>query len=326
MPIIATFSTPTPGSTLTGSAVTFITINTYPTTFTLGTTYRGADLFNSEGFFYSNTTFNVTGLPTNGSTIYATLGVNNNPWIYFDYTFTAYTNLGPPVTTTKTQTGNSDIKKTTTRIQNGISYIFDIVPPNEIKKFQPTAYYGIAPCQSSSFDNFNHEFEFGYKYGSYFANMDSNLLLAKIMETATLDVVYFDDGVGNYRFSAKAEILGFVDKYKFDVYIGGRLYLTFTSSSPFVNFKIPYALNLDEVGIVATVYLEDGTSEMFPVYGKTSFINQVQYGMADILNTTIRSQSGISYVVYTPQKTQVGIANIIKPIIQNQIGISNITV
>jgi hypothetical protein len=228
-------------------------------------------------------------------------------------------------TTIVTQIGIATIAvNTTTRTQNGMSCILDIVSPNQIESFMSTAYYGIAPCQSSSFDNFNHEFEFGFKYSSYFAHMDSAALLAHIMTTATLDVIYFDNGEGNYRFAAKCNVLGFIHKYKFDVYIAAQRYLTFTSSSPFVNFKIPYALNLNEIGIIATVYLDDDTSEMLPIYGNTSFQNQIQYGMADILKTTTQTQLGNSFVVYTRIQTQIGISNIIEPIIQTQLGMGDI--
>jgi len=222
-----------------------------------------------------------------------------------------------------TQIGIATIAvNTTTRTQNGMSCILDIVSPNQIESFMSTAYYGIAPCQSSSFDNFNHEFEFGFKYSSYFAHMDSAALLAHIMTTATLDVIYFDNGEGNYRFAAKCNVLGFIHKYKFDVYIAAQRYLTFTSSSPFVNFKIPYALNLNEIGIIATVYLDDDTSEMLPIYGNTSFQNQIQYGMADILKTTTQTQLGNSFVVFTPQQTQLGMADIAETTTQIQSGIS----
>jgi hypothetical protein len=224
--------------------------------------------------------------------------------------------------TRKTQSGIGNISKETTKTQTGTSYIYIFVPPNELTTFQSNAYYGIGPCQSSSFDNFNYEFEFGFKYSSYFAHMDSAALLAHIMTTATLDVIYFDNGEGNYRFAAKCNVLGFIHKYKFDVYIAAQRYLTFTSSSPFVNFKIPYALNLNEIGIIATVYLDDGTSEMFPIYGNISFRNQPQYGMADILKTITRTQLGNSFVVFTPQQTQLGMADIAETTTQIQSGIS----
>ena len=165
---------------------------------------------------------------------------------------------------------------------------------------------------------------YGFKYNSYSAEMDSDDLLDYIMTTATLDVIYFNDGVGNYRFAAKCNVLGFIHKYKFDVYIAGQRYVSFTSSSPFVNFKIPYALNLYEVGLGATVYLDDGTNAIFPFYGNISFRNQTQYGMADILKTTIQTQDGISKIVFTTTQTQAGISKIVFTTTQTQAGISDI--
>jgi len=224
--------------------------------------------------------------------------------------------------TRKTQSGIGNISKETTKTQTGTSYIYIFVPPNELTTFQSNAYYGIGPCQSSSFDNFNYEFEFGFKYSSYFADMNSNALLSNILNTATLDVVYFNDEVGNYRFAAKCNVLGFINKYKFEVYIAGQPYLNFTSSSPFVNFKIPYAMNLYEVGLIATIYLDDGTNAILPFYGNFSFTNKTQSGMADIFKTTTQTQIGTADIFKTTTQTQTGITNIAT--IRTQIGISTI--
>ena len=226
--------------------------------------------------------------------------------------------------TTQTQTGIGRLFYTITQTQTGSSYIVNLILPNEIKNFRTTTYYNIAPCQSSSFDNFNHELIFGFKYSSYFANMDSNPLLAHIMETATLDVSYIDAGAKNYIFSAKCNVLGFIHKYKFNVYVDGQPYLNFTSSSPFVNFKVCNVTNVEEIGIIARGYLDDGTNLIFPTYGTFTFVNKEQYGMSDIINTTSQYQLSMSDIINTTLQYQSGMVNILNLSSQEQFGEADI--
>ena len=98
VPAALTF--PTPGSTLTGSSATFTWsagtgVTRYE--FRLGTTGPGSrDLYNSaEATTTALTSGLVTGIPTNGATLYARLySWINGAWQYTDYT---YTEFGTPV-------------------------------------------------------------------------------------------------------------------------------------------------------------------------------------------------------------------------------------
>jgi len=91
---------PTPGSTLTGSSATFswsagVGVTQYE--FRLGTTRPGSsDVYNSaDAATTSLTTGLVSGIPTNGVTLYARLYSKiNGAWQYIDYT---YTESGTPV-------------------------------------------------------------------------------------------------------------------------------------------------------------------------------------------------------------------------------------
>jgi hypothetical protein len=88
----AYMTSPAPGSTLTGSSVTFTWapgIGPTEYMFYLGSTgVRSKNLYNSGPT--TATSVNVTGLPTNGETIYARLySLINGAWHCFDYTFTA---------------------------------------------------------------------------------------------------------------------------------------------------------------------------------------------------------------------------------------------
>jgi hypothetical protein len=83
---------PNPGSSLTGTTVTFDwTWGEGPSEYALrlGSTYGANDLFQSP--ILMNRVVTVTGLPTNGETIYATLGGKINGTWYFTYTtYTAF--------------------------------------------------------------------------------------------------------------------------------------------------------------------------------------------------------------------------------------------
>jgi hypothetical protein len=90
----AALTTPTPGSTLAGSTVTFTwTAGAGPTEYQLelGTTGVGSsNLYNSGGT--TATTETVSGLPTNGVKVYARLyQMIDAKWQSTDYTYTAYT-------------------------------------------------------------------------------------------------------------------------------------------------------------------------------------------------------------------------------------------
>ncbi len=93
VPTPAVLTTPTPGSTLSGSSVTFgwtagTSVSMY--SFHLGTTGPGsADLYNSGNTAALSAT--VNGLPTNGTTIYARIySWINGAWQTNDYTYTAF--------------------------------------------------------------------------------------------------------------------------------------------------------------------------------------------------------------------------------------------
>jgi hypothetical protein len=95
-PVPAALTSPTPGSTLTGSSVTFAwTGGTGPTAYQLwlGTTGVGSqNLYNSGST--TATSASVTGLPTYGQKVYATLGsLIGGVWQYAYYT---YTEAGTP--------------------------------------------------------------------------------------------------------------------------------------------------------------------------------------------------------------------------------------
>jgi hypothetical protein len=85
---------PTPESTLTGSSATFswsagVGVTQYE--FRLGTTVPGSsDVYNSaDAATTSLTTGLVSGIPTNGVTLYARLYSKiNGAWQYIDYTYT----------------------------------------------------------------------------------------------------------------------------------------------------------------------------------------------------------------------------------------------
>jgi hypothetical protein len=102
----ATLTSPTPGSTLPGSSVTFTwSAGTGPTAYQLwlGTTGVGSqNLYNSGST--TATSANVTGLPTYGQTIYATLGsLIGGVWQYANYT---YTEAGTPAALTSPKPGS----------------------------------------------------------------------------------------------------------------------------------------------------------------------------------------------------------------------------
>jgi hypothetical protein len=100
----AAMTSPAPGSTLTGSSVTFQWVAGGATEFGLwiGTTGVGSNNITSTGG--TALSFNATGLPTNGQTVYVRLwSVVNGSWQFSDYTYTAATigggGTGPAVMT-----------------------------------------------------------------------------------------------------------------------------------------------------------------------------------------------------------------------------------
>jgi uncharacterized membrane protein YoaT (DUF817 family) len=91
-PVAAALTSPTPGSTLTGSSATFQwTAGGGVTEYELyvGTTGVGShDIYNSGGTMALSAS--VTGLPTYGQTVYARLySWINGAWKSADYTYTA---------------------------------------------------------------------------------------------------------------------------------------------------------------------------------------------------------------------------------------------
>jgi hypothetical protein len=88
----ATLTSPTPGSTLSGSSATFSwTPATGATTYALllGSTGAGSSNLYNSGHI-TTTSAKATGLPTNGETIYAELwSYVNNAWVIANYTYKA---------------------------------------------------------------------------------------------------------------------------------------------------------------------------------------------------------------------------------------------
>jgi hypothetical protein len=90
----AVLTTPAPGSTLTGSSATFSwTAGTFATAYWLdvGSGLHGNNYFQSGNLGDVLLTKTVSGLPTNGSTIYVTLySLVGGAWTYNSYTYTAF--------------------------------------------------------------------------------------------------------------------------------------------------------------------------------------------------------------------------------------------
>ena len=88
-------TSPTPGTTLSGSSATFTwTVGTGVTNAGLwvGTTAGGSDLYYGSASAGPITTSTVSGLPMNGSTVYVRLWSQvNGAWQYTDYTYKAVT-------------------------------------------------------------------------------------------------------------------------------------------------------------------------------------------------------------------------------------------
>jgi hypothetical protein len=90
---VPSLTTPTPGSTLTGSTVTFSWSpgsGTAGYQLWIGTTGAGSsNIYNSGGIFATSAA--VTNLPINGGAVYARLYSKiNNAWVFTDYTYTAF--------------------------------------------------------------------------------------------------------------------------------------------------------------------------------------------------------------------------------------------
>lgn len=82
---------PAPGSTLSGSTVTFQWSPGSATSFalTLGSNPQGIDIYSSG--VISATSATVNNIPTDGRTIYVTLYSKvNNTWVNNTYTYTAF--------------------------------------------------------------------------------------------------------------------------------------------------------------------------------------------------------------------------------------------
>jgi len=103
----ATITSPTPGSTLSGSTVTFIWNNTGAPYYFLyvGTSVGASDVYYSG--YLTATSQQVTGIPTSG-TIYVRLWTDDPSlsWVYNDYQYTGGTGASPFLTITKVHSGN----------------------------------------------------------------------------------------------------------------------------------------------------------------------------------------------------------------------------
>jgi hypothetical protein len=104
-PVPAALTTPTPGSTLAGSSVTFTwTTGAGPTKYQLdlGTTGVGSSNLDNSGATTA-TTETVSGLPADGVTVFARLySLINGKWQSIDYTYTEAGTLVPAALTTPT--------------------------------------------------------------------------------------------------------------------------------------------------------------------------------------------------------------------------------
>jgi hypothetical protein len=84
----AVMQSPSPGSTLSGSGLTFSWSagDGGPYMLTVGSTYGGSDIYSSGSMGPQSTV--VTGLPANGSTVYVTLAtMDGGQWLYNYYTY-----------------------------------------------------------------------------------------------------------------------------------------------------------------------------------------------------------------------------------------------
>ena len=96
-------TSPAPGSTLAGSSATFQWTAGTATSgnhwFRVGTT--GAGSYDVSASLYTGTSASISGLPTNGGTIYVRLYSQNastSDWVFTDYSYTAYNGSGPAFT------------------------------------------------------------------------------------------------------------------------------------------------------------------------------------------------------------------------------------
>jgi hypothetical protein len=91
-------TSPTPGSTLTGSSMTLQwTSGAYRYYLYVGSSQGASDYYNSGYIPGSTTSRTVSGLPTDGSTIHVRFwyqDTSSSGWAYTDYTYTAYTGTG----------------------------------------------------------------------------------------------------------------------------------------------------------------------------------------------------------------------------------------
>ena len=113
-------TTPTPGSTLSGSSVTFSwTAGAGASAYWLvvGSTAGGTNYYSSE---LSGLTATVNGLPTNGSTVYVTLySLIGGAWAPNAYTYTAVTAAAGGVITTPTPGSTLSGGSVTFRLDGG---------------------------------------------------------------------------------------------------------------------------------------------------------------------------------------------------------------
>jgi uncharacterized repeat protein (TIGR01451 family) len=105
---LATMLTPVPNSTLSGSTATFTWNQSCTATqyyLYVGSTSGGNDIISVSTA--ANLSQIVTGLPTDGRTIYVRLWSYLSNWLYNDYTYTAYHGVGAPqLSIAKSHSGN----------------------------------------------------------------------------------------------------------------------------------------------------------------------------------------------------------------------------
>ncbi len=135
-PIPAALTAPTPGTTLTGSSVTFTwTPGNFATDFGLdiGTNYPGTSSTPNSSDVYSSgnltgTSVTVNNLPTNGGVVYVQLcSLLNGSWVRVNYTFTASGSPMPPVLSSPTPNTSTPL--------TGTSVTFSWTPGNLEKHY-----------------------------------------------------------------------------------------------------------------------------------------------------------------------------------------------
>ena len=137
---LATMASPTPGSTFTSSSVTF----TWNTAVSAQAYYLDVGTSAQANYYYSqnqalNTSATVSGLPTNGSTIIATLYTQlNGTWYSNAYTYTAESNTLAVMTspTPGSTLSGSSVQFTWSAASSGVqAYYLDVGTSSQVNEY-----------------------------------------------------------------------------------------------------------------------------------------------------------------------------------------------